>query len=83
MIAEEGPYPMVIEPPDGGWVVQVDKDIESACGEDGIWGASELSTEHFAIDTDTSVFAYGRHFVGKVSSLVLSALPLPALYIYM
>ena len=57
---------MIIEPPDKGWNIQVDEDFESSLGEDGIWRAPEISTDHFSLDSDTAVFAYGRHFVGKV-----------------
>ena len=57
---------MVIEPPDKGWVIQVDEDIDSACGEDGLWAAPEISTDHYSLDSDTAAFAYGRHFVAKV-----------------
>ena len=66
MIAKEGPYPMIIEPPDKGWVVHVDENIDNACGEDGMWTASEISTDHYILDSDTSSFAYGRHFIGRV-----------------
>jgi hypothetical protein len=65
VIADEGPYPMIIEPPGKGWVIQVDEDIDSACGEDGVWSASEISTDHFVLDSDTAAFAYGKHFVGR------------------
>ena len=60
---------MIIEPPDKGWVIQVDEDIDSACGEDGVWSASEISTDHFVLDSDTAAFAYGKHFVGRVRTL--------------
>ena len=58
---------MVIAPPDRGWVVQVDDDIENACGENGMWRAPDISTDHFVLDSDSAAFAYGRHFVGRVS----------------
>lgn len=60
---------MIIEPPGKGWTVQVDEDIENACNQDGIWTASEFSTDHFVLDSDTAAFAYGKHFVGRVSEL--------------
>ena len=60
---------MIIEPPDKGWTIQVDEDIDSACGEDGVWGAPDISTDHFVLDSDTAAFAYGKHFVGRVRSL--------------
>ena len=58
---------MIIEPPDKGWVVHVDEDIDSACSEDGTWRAPEISTEHFVLDSDTAAFAYGKHFMRRVS----------------
>ena len=61
---------MIIEPPDGGWVVQVDEDIDNACDKDGVWGAPDISTDHFVLDSDTTAFAYGRHFVGRVRQLM-------------
>ena len=60
---------MIIEPPDKGWSVHVDEDIENACGEDGIWRAAEISTDHFMLDSDITAFAYGKHFVGRVRNL--------------
>ena len=71
VIAEAGPYPMIIEPPDKGWVIHVDEDIDGACDEDGVWTAPEISTEHFVLDSDTTAFAYGRHFVGKVGTICI------------
>ena len=58
---------MIIEPPDKGWVVHVDEDIDNACEEDGIWSAPEISTDHYVLDSDTAAFAYGKHFLGRVS----------------
>ena len=58
---------MIIEPPDKGWVVHVDEDIDNACSDDGTWSAPEISTDHFVLDSDTAAFAYGKHFVGRVS----------------
>ena len=58
---------MIIEPPDKGWVVHTDEDIDNACNEDGVWSAPEISTDHYVLDSDTAAFAYGKHFLGRVS----------------
>lgn len=58
---------MIIEPPDKGWMVHIDEDIDNACDEDGTWTAPEISTDHFVLDSDTAAFAYGKHFLGRVS----------------
>ena len=65
MIAAEGPYPLVMEPPDGGfWTEKAS--YEGAVGEDGVWRAPEISTEHYAIQVDKTSFVYGRNFAKQV-----------------
>jgi hypothetical protein len=65
VIAEAEPYPMIIEPPDKGWAVHIDEDIDNACNEDGVWSAPDISTDHYVLDSDTAAFAYGKHFLGR------------------
>ena len=65
VIAQEGPYPLLIEPPDGGFWIQ-NGEYESARGEDGIWRAPEISTEHYNLDSNKNAFVYGRHLIGEV-----------------
>ena len=74
---------MIIEPPDKGWVVHVDEDIDNACDEDGLWTAHEISTDHFVLDSDTAAFAYGKHFLGRVNeipSYIMYHISLPVNY---
>ena len=56
---------MIIEPSGGGYWIE-NGECESALGEDGIWRAPEISTEHYTIQTDTIANIYGRYFVGQV-----------------
>ena len=65
MLLDKGPYPLVIEPPDGGYWIQ-NGVYESAQGEDGVWRAPEISTDHYRVDVDKIALIYDRHFMGKV-----------------
>lgn len=69
LLSNEGPYPLLVEPPDPGYWIQ-NGNYESAKGEDGVWRAPEISTEHFRINTDKTAFVYGKHFVGRVSAVL-------------
>lgn len=60
----EGPYPMLIEPPDGGFWLQ-HGEHDSARGTDGVWTAPEIDTEHYTIQTDKTAFVYGRYFMWR------------------
>ena len=68
MIVEEGPYPLLIEPPDGGFWIQ-NGEYEQARGEDGVWHAPEISTEHYRVEADKTAFVYGSYFMEKVCAL--------------
>lgn len=64
-ISGNGPYPLLISSPDGGyWVQTGDHDV--AKGEDGVWRAPEISTEHYIIQTDKTASVYGRYFRKQV-----------------
>ena len=74
----EGPYPMLIEPPDGGFWLQ-HGEHDSARGTDGVWTAPEIDTEHYTIQTDKTAFVYGRYFMWRVRTtltLTLTAIML-------
>lgn len=66
VISDDGPYPLLIESPDGGYWLQ-NGDHEVMCGEDGVWRAPEISTEHYTIQSDKTAFVYGRYFKKQVS----------------
>lgn len=66
MISSEGPYPLLIQPPSSEFWIQ-NGECESARGEDGVWRAPEISTEHYTIQADKTSFVYGRHFKKLVS----------------
>ena len=68
MIESEGPYPLLIEAPDGGYWIQ-NGEYESAKGEDEVWRAPEISTEHYTIQCDLTALAYGGHFHGQVTNI--------------
>ena len=61
---DEAPFPLIINPPDGGYWVQ-NGEYQSSRGPDGIWKAPEIDTEHFRVNTDNTALMYGCHFVGK------------------
>lgn len=65
MIEEEGPYPPLIQPPDGGYWIQ-NGDYEVAKGEDGVWRAPEISTEHYTLQVDKTAAVYGNYFKKQV-----------------
>ncbi|XP_064384734.1 rap1 GTPase-activating protein 1-like isoform X3 [Halichondria panicea] len=67
MMECEGPYPLLIESPDGGYWVQ-NGEYESAKGEDDMWTAPEISTEHYTVQCDLTALAYGGHFCGQEHS---------------
>ena len=73
MMESEGPYPLLIESPEGGYWVQ-NGEYESAKGADGTWSAPEISTEHYTVQCDLTALAYGGHFVGQVSQVVIELL---------
>jgi len=62
VLVNEGPYPLLIEPPDGGFWIQ-NGEYDEALGEDGVWRAPEISTEHYSIQVDKTALVYGRNFV--------------------
>ena len=64
-LANGGPYPLLIEGSEGGFWTQ-NGEYMSAYGEDGVWRAPEISTEHYTIQTDKTVFVYGRYFMKQV-----------------
>ncbi len=72
MMECEGPYPLLIESPDRGYWVQ-NGEYESAKGEDDMWTAPEISTEHYTVQCDLTALAYGGHFRGQVG-VILKAL---------
>ena len=37
-----------------------------ACGEDGVWRAPEISTEHYTIQADKTAAVYGNYFRKQV-----------------
>lgn len=53
-----------MKPPDGGYWIQ-NGEYETSRGEDGMWHAPEIDTEHFRLETNTTALMYGRHFVGR------------------
>lgn len=61
---DEAPFPLIINPPDGGYWVQ-NGEYESSRRDDGIWTAPEIDIEHFRLDTDNTALMYGLHFVGR------------------
>lgn len=65
MIDTDGPYPLLIQPPCGGYWIQ-NGDYEVAHGEDGVWRAPEISTEHYTLQADKTAFVYGRYFRKQV-----------------
>ena len=65
VIVGDGPYPLLITPPDGGYWCQ-GGDHDMAKGEDGVWRAPEISTEHYTIQTDKTASVYGRYFRKQV-----------------
>ncbi len=69
----EGPYPLLIESPDGDYWIQ-NGEYESARGEDNLWTAPEISTEHYTVQCDLTALAYGGHFCGQVSHIFLQEL---------
>eukprot|EP00731_Ephydatia_muelleri_P015189 Em0008g909a len=84
VVAKEGPYPLVISAPGGGFWVE-NGDYEGARAKNGFIWAPEISTEHLKVDSDPTMFAYTRHFLakdhrnyvgrdGKVGGLLLSIL---------
>lgn len=70
MLVNEGPYPLLIEPPDGGFWIQ-NGEYDEALGEDGVWRAPEISTEHYSIQVDKTALVYGRNFVRQVCTILL------------
>lgn len=70
MLVNEGPYPLLIEPPDGGFWIQ-NGEYDEALGEDGVWRAPEISTEHYSIQVDKTALVYGRNFVRQVRTSLL------------
>lgn len=66
LIAKEGPYPMLMAPPDGGYWIQ-NGEHESARSEDGTWRAPEIDTEHFTVEMDAVANVYRKYFKGQVS----------------
>jgi hypothetical protein len=44
------------------------EDYEIARDSHGKWTAQDISTEHIAINSDTSPYQFNRHFRDKVSS---------------
>lgn len=66
LIAKEGPYPMLMAPPDGGYWIK-NGEHESARDDNGIWRAPEIDTEHFTIEMDTVANVYRKYFKGQVS----------------
>jgi len=65
VIACPGPYPMLVRPCDGGFWVK-NGEYETAYGKDGVWRASEISTEHYTIQADKTSSVYGRYFKTQV-----------------
>ncbi len=56
---------MLLDPPDGGFWVQ-NGEYKAAYGKDGVWRASEISTEHYTIQADKTSSVYGRYFKNQV-----------------
>lgn len=71
VVLGEPPYPMVVRPLDGGYWVQ-NGEFDNSQGEDGIWRAPEISTDHFRVEVDNTSLMYGRHFANKVSKTATS-----------
>lgn len=65
ILGDTGPYPLLVEPPDSDYWVE-NGDYESAKGEDGVWRAPEISTEHYTLQADKTAFVYGRYFRKQV-----------------
>ena len=82
VFTNEGPYPMIIEPPGGRYWIENGQCV-SALGEDGIWRAPKISTEHYTIQTDTIANIYGRCFVGQVRNLLFLSLCLSLVTLFL
>ena len=64
-MSKDGPHPLLINSPGGGFWIE-NGEYESARATSGFFKASEISTEHFRVETDPLMFAYMRNFLGKV-----------------
>ncbi len=66
VLGGHGPYPLLVEPPGGDYWVQ-NGEYEVARGEDGVWRAPEICTEHYTLQADKTAFVYGRYFRKQAS----------------
>ena len=70
LISKEGPYPMLMTPPDGGYWIQ-NGELESARDDRGIWRAPDIDTEHFTIEMDAVANVYRTYFKGQVNCYLI------------
>ena len=73
LLMKEGPYPLLMEPPDGGYRFEMG-DYTSALGDDGVWRAQDISTEHYQLEKDNACHAYGKFFYKKVFTVTCTCI---------